>query len=337
MKNVLSLFVLALVLTLPLAYAMNSTTNSMTTNSMSNTVTPSNSPTSSNAAANVVVNTIVTESNATSAQIFIGTNYLTGRFGSNYTKAYVNFSHGSYFSDINATLLYYTYKIPFTNGSTTSGLVGDNSSSLESYAFIGIALNNSNDIIDYFGPTQPITISVSKTNALSIASTYGIKNASAIIEGAANGNQAPSLSAGYLLVWAVFSHNLIPYGSGINATTIYPGVYVDAQNGTILGQFGIDPHVPPAEGNQTFGQTSNFNLYNLSAKQPNPVITQSYVNNTAVASGNGSSGVLMYGAVGIVVIIAIILLYYFAVMKKGKSSTPKEKAPMQNEQKQDEK
>jgi hypothetical protein len=143
----------------------------------------------------------------------LGENYYNTYVSNGFNEHYINLS-GRYYPTLNQTYVYFTYDVPFSNGTTISQTEGYNP------LFIAVVLNGNYTVIYYAGPAKPYVINVSANDAKSITGYLY----TALVAGTFD--QYDQFS-GYSVAWAV--------SRGGNSS--YPGMYVDAQTGNILGQY----------------------------------------------------------------------------------------------------
>lgn len=205
--------------------------------------------------------------------------------GQAYYEQYVNLSGGEYYGNI--SYIYFSYSIPFINGSQSSSLAGNRRLG------ITITLNGSN-VVDYIGPAKPYILKVNSSSAIKTARSYGMFNDTARLVGLFGQNTTHA--SNYSIAWAVISHDAL---KGQN----YYGIYVDALTGNVVGEFYYLPYDAQNSTTQGYGKIGNFSFFLLTpfAQTNTPVATDIY-----------------YAIFAIIVIAAIIAWIKFKPKKRSR-------------------
>ncbi len=268
---------------------------------VSNTIVP-NSNTSNN-----------TMSTANTIEIQNAKVFLSDSLGSSYYNKYINYSSSMV---INKTAyLYFSYKVPYKNGSVTDVVYGG-SVPLERILDIVVEISiKNNSILDYQLPVKPYFINITESEAINKTVRYGFSNSTASIEGIYSINNANntkeliiknnSYPSKYYIVWAV--KDSIPLYS--NATTtknyyskLYKGLYLDANNGSILGEFIYNPSILTTVVANTVGYSGSFNLFALKNT------SQTYNNNTQTTYNNSTVKIQFAPNFKIIIIVMFIAI-----------------------------
>lgn len=103
---------------------------------------------------------------------------------------------------------------------------------------IWVVLDDKNTVIEYRGPSKPYKFLLSADDAIAKARAYGLRNVTY-----ATIAISQLVAGGYDVVWAVGSNDLAGECRDIGAVQecIYRGVYVDVDNGDVVGEFRINP------------------------------------------------------------------------------------------------
>ena len=288
-----------------------------------------------------VSNTIVSNSNTTNntmstantMEIKTAEGFLSNFLGSSYYSMYINYSSSTV---INKTAyLYFNYTVPYKNGSTTRVAYGG-SVPLERLLNIMIGISTKNNSIRYYQlPIKPYFINITKTQAINKTARYGFSNSTASIEGIYSNNSTNNSSKGltinnnnnsyqskYYIVWAVKDGT--PLYS--NATTtknyyskLYKGIYLDAENGSILGEFIYNPSIlTTLAENNTVGYSGSFNLFALkNTNQTSSNNTQSTYNNSTIKIQFTPNFKLIIIVMFIAVLVVIIAYVIFRYLMHG--------------------
>ena len=177
--------------------------------------------------------------------ISIAENYLINKFGQSYYGNYISFYGGESYK--NSSYVYFAYKVPFSNSISKN--------STNSTLGINLAIKG-NNVTRYIGPTGPYIINITAAKALNISYTYGIQNGTARIVGAFDPNVTTIDE--YSVAWAVSSPYFIK-------DTGYPGIYVDAGSGYIIGQYAYNPNVNGSNPNLRYGTAGDFSIFDLNS------------------------------------------------------------------------
>ncbi|MDE1859316.1 MAG: hypothetical protein KGH67_02200 [Candidatus Micrarchaeota archaeon] len=242
---------------------------------------------SSSGHANVsgVVSTNSSYANVSKRTENIAISYLWGKLGQPYYNRYISFNTGTSYG--NLSYVYFTYNVPFSNGTEASGTFGG-VSPLARMLGITVTINDS-FVTGYVGPSEPYIINISAARALSIAREYGITsgagNATERIEGVVNRNS--TLTSGYAIVWAVTS------GSPFKGS-IYRGIYIDVKSGKAVGEYVYNPQILATQ--QSYGTEGNFSLFYMQ-NQSIQAQNQTGANNNASSGSNYIVPLIMIGIV----------------------------------------
>lgn len=250
-----------------------------------------------------------TVTNANQSQINTAKNYLQGRLGMGYFDSYINYSVGSVYNNI--AYLSFSYKIPFSNGTTTSGVYGGVSPVLRLLNIV-VEIGPNGNVVAYSGPSIPYVINITKGSAIVMAAQRGILNGTAGIQGALLPN-ATSLQ-GYSVVLAVRSGNPAYIGGTNYYNRVYKGVYVDVETGSILGEFVYNPAIVTPASSGQLASLGNFALFPINGTIATSTIGQT--NNTAKGASLGVSPRLVFSII-IVLVIIVILGFFGSRMMKG--------------------
>ncbi|MHB1830158.1 MAG: hypothetical protein ACYCO0_02080 [Candidatus Micrarchaeaceae archaeon] len=199
--------------------------------------------------------------------------YLIGRLGQAYYNNYISLYDGVSYG--NLSYVYFTYSVPFSNGSTIS--------QLPSHRYLGITVGiDGSSVYHYIGPSQAYVIGVNRSRAEGIAGRYGITNSTAALVGLFGTNG--TTSSNYSIAWAVLSGN--PQKS-----QKYYGLYIDAVTGNAIGEFYYTPATMSNRTSYDYGTAGNFSLFYLDQR-------------------NAGSGIPSYEYVvlGFFAIIAVIII-----------------------------
>ncbi len=192
--------------------------------------------------------------------------FLSARLGQSYYNSYISFSSGQSYG--NLSYAYFNYNVPFSNGTTTRGIFSGQGGATRILGII-VTMRNTT-VVGYIGPRIPYIINITGAHALRIANLYGVYNASLGIEGVVSPN-VTNLNSPYSVAWAVTS------GDPLKGQ-LYPGVYVDAFNGVVLGQFMYNPAILSAQGGSSrFGTAGNFNLFTSNQTITQPSSDSQYI------------------------------------------------------------
>ncbi len=179
--------------------------------------------------------------NTTAAAISAGKAFLINKLGVQYYDSYILYSFYIRGSKTNRTYLYFSYQLPFYNGTKTKGAAPENLP-LMYRLNITLALNSTHSVVNYSGPAKPYFLSVPANEAVSIADAYGVKNGTASLVLAVNASQAVNAIAGYSIVWKVLGTTVL-HDQSSYLDSIYPGIYLNVQNGSVLGEYMYNPSV----------------------------------------------------------------------------------------------
>lgn len=211
--------------------------------------------------------------------------YITSLLGQAYYNDYINLSGGSYYG--NVTHAYFTYSVPFANGSQSGGL--------QRGRRLGITITlNGSRVVDYIGPKKPYILEVNSSTAVDTAESLGLFNDTARLVGLFGTNTTSASE--YSIAWAVLSQDA---EKGQN----YYGVYVDAVTGNVVGEFYYAPWEVQNSSTQGYGTAGNFSLFLLSPVAQTQVPVAMYV---------------YYIIFAIIVVAAIAAWMVFKPKKKSK-------------------
>ena len=202
-------------------------------------------------------------------------NYLIQQYGQEYVDNHMNsFYYTEQQSSFygwpivvpNVSGVYFNYFMPAKNGSTVkistlypSYNETTNSTQLTilNSSSVGVFISNKNNsVVDFLGPDKPYVINITKQEAMSIAEHAGLQNVSAqysVLSYAVYQNQFAPYSNDTIgiyklpVVWAILSNNLsyVQLSGSSDKTLANKGLYIDPQNGSVLGEFSYHSHVPP--------------------------------------------------------------------------------------------
>lgn len=209
-----------------------------------------NSTMGSGNASMVTASTNGTYSHSASQQvIYAAQSYIVSKLNQSYYNSYISYYYAESLG--NSSYVYFKYNVPFSNGNTTMGLIGGSKGPAR---FLGITVSlNGTNVTGYIGPAKPYVINITQAQAINTSAKYGIQNGTATIYGLFQ-NSSITPNSKYSVVWAVTS-------ASPQKGTIYPGVYVNAENGTIVGQYLYNPAIPYQEISANYGSLGNFSLY----------------------------------------------------------------------------
>ena len=168
--------------------------------------------------------------------------YITSLLGQAYYNDYINLSGGSYYG--NTTYAYFTYSVPFSNGSQSASLPGGRR--------LGITITlNGSHVVDYIGPKEPYVLRVNSSTAIGTAESFGLFNDTARLVGLFGTNT--TAVSDYSVAWAVMSHDT---EKGQN----YYGVYVNAVTGNVVGEFYYAPWAVQNSSRQGYGTAGKIDV-----------------------------------------------------------------------------
>lgn len=176
--------------------------------------------------------------------------YVIGKLGQSYYSSHISYYYGSSYK--NMSYVYFTYNVPFSNGTNAYGTFAGQPAAQR---LLGITVTlNKSDVVGYIGPSAPYIVIIPYAQAVNVSSQYGIENGSAGIEGMFSSNNIAN-NASYAVVWAVRSG--APLKSGI-----YHGVYIDAVTGAMVGEYFYNPSILAAQGGlSSYGTGGNFSMF----------------------------------------------------------------------------
>ncbi|MGC8479186.1 MAG: hypothetical protein ACP5M9_00755 [Candidatus Micrarchaeia archaeon] len=266
--------------------------------------------------------------NITKLDINASENYLKTLFGESYYSKYINYSE--YFIYNGNTSILFNYNVPFINGSVIKPIYSGSTEPIQLLRLLNIEVifGKNNSVISYVGPVKPYFIDITQSEAQKIASEYGFNGTINGIFGVySNKNNNTNYNASernltYYLVWKVV--NSTPYYPTIINTSsyytkLYKGIYIDAQNGSVDGEFFYNPaQIVPLETKTISGVAGSFTLFPINKE-----------NSTAVNSNNNSNGnqgeyntILYfnpdYAAMVYVGVFAVIIVVLFFVIFRHK-------------------
>ena len=224
--------------------------------------------------------------NASNATLSIASNYAMSKLGRAYFSNYIGNPSGFtyiYSNGTNTSVIFYSYMIPFSNGTTTRGIVTSFGGAL-AVALLGVdvVINNGN-VASYVGPNGPYIVSITRDKAMQIANQYGLVNATNAYITAAWGSNPRNYTAGYQVVWGVTGTRQPP-SHGFPDGRIY-GVYINVSSGAVVGEYSINPAILAATGpgavlnSSDFMSSGNFGLFQPTSsyqqqKLPNGTMNQ---------------------------------------------------------------
>lgn len=208
--------------------------------------------------------------NASQGAIDAAVQYIKLKLGEQYYNQYISFSSGSLYEECgdngctNRSTVSFTYDIPVKEISKTLETAGIGGSPLPWPPRISVILNDKNSVMEYRGPSGPYKFLLSADDAIAKARAYGLRNVTYAIMAVSQ-----LVAGGYDVVWAVGSDDLVGEcrDTGAVHECIYRGVYVDVDNGNVVGEFRINPlimdggggtPIPPGQGAQTKDNTAIY-------------------------------------------------------------------------------
>lgn len=206
-----------------------------------------NGSSSTGNASMITVNVNNSYAQAVSQQaVYAAETYLIAKLGQSYYNNHISYTYGQAYG--NTSYTYFTYNVPFQNGTNAHGIIGG-PAPVE--RLLGITVSLSGAVVTgYVGPLKPYVITVSQSQAITTAQNYGITNGTASIEGVFMAN-AVNQNSQYAIAWAVTSSSSLK-------GNMHPGVYIDSENGTVLGEYVYNPAILSASG---YGYAGNFSMY----------------------------------------------------------------------------
>ncbi len=260
-----------------------------------------------------------TVANASEQSILAGESYLIGRLGEGYYSSYANYTGGFYSSSTNQTSLFFSYRIPYPNGSTTSGAFG-----IAAVRTLGITitLDKGNGVVEYYGPSQPYVIRVPAYNATSTASLYGVANGTASISAAEGNATTASALTGYSVVWAVTGGSPLANHTAY-PNRVYPGLYIDVENGSVVGEYTYNPMIVAPQQGMSRATLGTFWLFPLNASAPASVTAASAQGNATQQGAvqftqSEAFGIITAGAAGIIISAVAAVIAYRALSRRHK-------------------
>lgn len=231
--------------------------------------------------------------NASQGAIDAAVQYIKLKLGEQYYNQYISFSSGSLYEECggngcaNKSTISFTYDIPVKEISKTAEI----SRSPQPWPpRISVILDDKNSVMEYRGPSRPYKFLLSAADAIAKARAYGLRNVTYAIM--AVSQPVPAIvraGGGYDVVWAVGSKDLVGECRDIGAVheCIYRGVYVDVDNGDVVGEFRINPLIMEASG----GIPIPPNLP--------PKAQQGTENNTAVYAAVATAALILLAAIAV--------------------------------------
>lgn len=226
--------VLSLFAIIGFASAMSFTTNSTVSSANASMITPALNSTFSHT--------------ASQEAIYAAKEYVAGRLGQSYYNSFISYYGAQSLG--NLSYVYLKYDVPFSNGTTTAGMPGVQGGRIR---FLGITVSlNGTNVTGYIGPAKPYFINISAAKAENISGQYGIESGNATIYGMFR-NSSINSSSEYSIAWAVTS-------AYPQKGDVYTGVYVDAENGMVIGQYLYNPTVQN-QSLSDYGVPGNSSLF----------------------------------------------------------------------------
>ncbi len=255
------------------------------------------------------VNTTV---NYTKQNINFSNNYLIGLFGNDYYLKYIKFS--SYNTINKTTTVNYNYMLPMKNGTIlqdNNSLFSSNNTIEKELSIITIVKNNKT--LYYFGPNKAYYLNITAKQALNISNKYGFN---ATLDGIQPIYENYSKNYTYYLVWKVIN-NTYYYPRLTNTTEyyskLYKGIYVDINNGSIVGEFLYSPtKTVQSYQNNITGVAGIFSLFPLSIYNSTVQKLPSGYNSTVLLQFNPNYLLIemVFIVTVIIVIVAFIIFRY---------------------------
>lgn len=246
--------------------------------------------------------TTTTVMNASNATISFASNFIIEKVGSTYFSNYIKYGQGNTYSYPNGSVLsvlFYSYSIPFQNGTTTTGIIRFGRGASLALAGAEVVISNGN-VTYYSGPSSPFVVAIGPQSAASAATAYGLVNVTQPYVSAASAPSSGNLT-GYQVVWAVASGTktlgLAKYPKGV-----FKGVYVNIQNGSVIGQFVINSGLV-GSSQYSLGMLGNYGLYNST-----PKATATTVAATTAPQSNVPIYAPVYWQLPVFIIVVIIVL-----------------------------
>ncbi len=231
---------------------------------------------------------------ASAATIGIAANAVILRVGKSYFQDYISLKSANtrtYTNGTNISDIAYTYNIPYTNSTTTSGYLQVGGL----VTFVGISVHMiNNTVTSYTGPMAPYFITVSPQEAAAAAHSYGFYNITSMYITAAYNNRS-SINGPYKIAWALLDGSYISTGNCSVGCKIHPGVYINTSTGTIEGQFSVNPSIESASA-PSYAILGNFSTYTLPP-------SQQQINTLLI----DSMGVRL-ALIGIVAVVVVLLI-----------------------------
>ncbi len=270
----------------------------------------------------IVSNTIsvsskFTTENASSASIAAGKLYISSRLGENYSTRYVAYTSGFYFSATNQTSLYFSYKLPFDNGTIASAFSSSNLT-MSHISGITVVLNGENNVIGYYGPQRSYVINVTSGSAISIASLYGVYDGTATLSYAENTSSSNALS-GYSIVWAVTGKNTLANYTAY-PDVVYPGIYISITNGSIMGEYLYNTSSITTQPGNSIDALGAFGFFSINSSKPSVItpLNFSAENATGVFTLENAVSLITLAAAVMVLSAVFAILIYILMSHKGR-------------------
>jgi hypothetical protein len=254
--------------------------------------------------------------NSSSEYISAGAAFLTHRLGAQYFGNYISYVSGFHYSSTNLTYLYYLYSIPFQNGTTTTAVINAQTA----YKLgITLVLSSTYNATEYVGPSAPYTINISKGDAITTAGLYGVANGTASISAVENVAATGNTINGYSIAWAVTGGDQINSTNSSNiytANRTYPGLYIDAASGNVIGEYIYSTSVKSlSKENYSIGISGNFDLFKLNSPAKStikPATPSTIANNSALQFTvvQATTTILISAALGLAAALAAVVIYY---------------------------
>ena len=254
--------------------------------------------------------------NYTKQNINFSNNYLIGLFGNNYYSKYITFS--SYNTLNKTTNVTYNYTVPMQNGTVIESNALSTNNTLGKTLKILITVKN-NKTLSYFGPSTAYYLNITAEQALSIGARYGFINAT--INGIEPIYKNYSKNYSYYLVWKIIN-NTYYYPKLTNTSEyyskIYKGIYVDINNGSVVGEFLYNPtKTVHYYSNNITGVADAFSLFPLNVYNSTAQKSPSGYNSTVSLQFNPNY-LLIEMIFIIAVIIVIVAFVIFKYVMHGK-------------------
>ncbi len=248
--------------------------------------------------------------NASNQSIMLAGNITIGKVGADYFHKYMSFRDGYtylYQNGTNLTVVFFTYNIPFINGTATTGVLagGPVINSLGT-----VVLFDNGNLINYIGPAAPYVVNTSTSVAFSVAKQFGLQNVTgSYITAVWSNSTTYNSTAGYRLSWAVFEMQLPSNGFPDGKIV---GVYVDIGRPAVLGEFVYNPAILKSQPGINLNKNiiGNFTAFQLGN---NVSGNNGAVTSTFTGASLSQQSVVEYG----IAMLFIFLFIIYAVRRRS--------------------